>query len=97
MCGPPTLEESGLSSLYEAGAVTFPETGDSTGRRYLRTLANYNNINFIAEVTITVMSGFGGDGIAFFGLGAGICGCWLLLRATRPAHDLCSHLGGRLL
>ncbi len=65
---PATLEESGPSPIYSGGSVIFP----NTGRRYLRTIGNYNNTNFVAELTFTVMSGAGeGNGIGYFGFGAG--------------------------
>jgi len=64
---PGSLEESGFSPDYVSGTVRFP----NWERRYLRTKANYNNTNFIAEVTVTILSGSGGNGMAFFGLGAG--------------------------
>jgi uncharacterized membrane protein len=68
---PSTLEESGPSPIYADGAVTFPDYWNES-RRYLRTKANYNTTNFIAEVTVTIQGGYGGPGIAFFGLGAGV-------------------------
>lgn len=68
---PATLEESGLSPNYSGGVVTFPDYD----RRYLRTIANYNNSSFIAEVTVTVSTGFGGEGMAFIGFGAGEPNC----------------------
>jgi hypothetical protein len=73
---PGELEESPncqLGSEVFNGNVTFASgvTGGSS-REYLRTkLANYNNTNFVAEVTVTIRDGDGGDGIAFFGLGEG--------------------------
>lgn len=68
---PTTLEESGPSPIYADGAVTFPDYWNES-RRYLRTKANYNTTNFIAEVTVMIQGGYGGPGIAFFGLGAGV-------------------------
>ena len=68
---PSTLEESGPSPIYADGAVTFPDSWNES-RRYLRTKANYNTTNFIAELTVTIQGGYGGPGIAFFGLGAGV-------------------------
>ncbi len=65
---PAGLEQPGFSPIYANGAVTFP----NNDRRYLQTVANYNNTNFIAEVTVTVNNGSGGNGIAFFGLGSGV-------------------------
>jgi hypothetical protein len=67
---PSTLEESGPSPIYAGGVVTFP----NDQRRYLRTVANYNNTNFIAEVTVTVTSGSlpVGNSMGFFGLGSGV-------------------------
>jgi len=62
---PASLEESGPSPSYSNGAVSFQ--GD---RRYLRTLANYNNTSFIAEATVTVSGD--AEGIGFIGLGAGV-------------------------
>jgi hypothetical protein len=62
------LEATGGSPLYVNGMAVFSE---DNGRVYLRTLAAYQNVSFTAEVTVTVQSGFGGDGIAFIGLGAG--------------------------
>jgi hypothetical protein len=72
---PGTLEESGpLSPAYTNGTVVF--TGGYDGlRTYLRTVSNYNTTNFVAEVTVTVATGFGGTGIAFVGFGAGEPNC----------------------
>ncbi len=67
---PATLEESGSSPTYAGGVVTF---GDARG--YLRTKANYNNTSFTAEVTLTVFSDAGGEGIGFIGFGAGEPNC----------------------
>lgn len=79
---PATLEESGLSPDYAGGAVTFPN-GD---RRYLRTIANYNTTNFIAEVTVTVSTGSTGNGMGFFGLGSGVADhCFFLEPCVPPA------------
>lgn len=71
---PATLEESNLSPIYTGGVVTFPGFGPFD-RRYLRTIANYNNTSFTAEVTVTVVSGGGGSGIGFIGFGAGVPNC----------------------
>ena len=70
-----TLEESGpLDPAYTSGTVVF--TGAYAGlRTYLRTTSNYNTTNFVAEVTLTVASGFGGSGIGFIGFGAGEPNC----------------------
>ena len=68
---PATLEESGPSPIYTGGNVTFPEPWNES-RRYLRTKANYNTTNFIAEITVTVQSGYGGPGMGFFGVGSGV-------------------------
>ncbi|MBI2687818.1 MAG: hypothetical protein HYX27_16025 [Acidobacteria bacterium] len=65
---PTTLEQLESSPNYSGGVVTFP----ASERRYLQTVANYNTTNFIAEVTVTVSSGYGGSGMGFFGLGSGI-------------------------
>ena len=67
---PATLEESGGSPIYAGGVVIFPGSSDSD-RRYLRTIANFNNTSFTAEVTVKVASGAGGVGMAFIGFGAG--------------------------
>ena len=66
--GSGVLQSNGGGPLFDDGAVVF--TGFD-GRGYLRTAQNYKDISFIAEVTVTVASGSGGDGIAFFGMGDG--------------------------
>ncbi len=71
---PGTLEESWDSPVYADGVVLFPGALDGD-RRYLRTIANYNTTNFVAEVTVTVASGFGGAGMGFIGFGAGEPNC----------------------
>ena len=65
-----TLQVNGGAPVFDNGAVVFAQyEGD---RGYLRTAQNYRAIDFIAEVTITVASGAGGGGIAFFGAGPGV-------------------------
>lgn len=81
---PATLEESGGSPIYSGGVVSFPNNGYY--RRYLRTLTNYNTTNFLAEVTVTVSSGYGGDGMGFFGVGDGSPAWWFFNEPrTQPA------------
>jgi hypothetical protein len=79
---PDTLEESGPSPLYGGGLVTFP----NDARRYLRTVANYDTTRFVADVTVTINDGQdGGNGIVFFGLGAGVAGGEFGEPVTAPA------------
>ena len=72
---PGTLEQSGpLTPDFTSGAAVFTG-GNEFGRTYLRTAANYDTTNFVAEMTVTVTSGFGGSGLAFVGFGAGVPNC----------------------
>jgi hypothetical protein len=66
-----TLQVNGGAPTLDSGAAVFAQwEGD---RGYLRTAQNYKNLDFIAEVTIGVVSGAGGGGgIAFFGAGPGV-------------------------
>jgi hypothetical protein len=64
--------EWGYYSLpdYSSGAAVFGGNADGL-RTYLRTTgAGYNDVDFVADVTVTV-AGEGGLGIAFIGLGTG--------------------------
>lgn len=68
---PVLLEQSGWQPpTYAGGQAIFTGPFDAY-RTYLRTVSGYGTTNFVAEVTVTVSSGYGGTGMAFFGLGAG--------------------------
>lgn len=64
---PPSLQLTTSAPDFIGGQVVF-SSGD---RRYLRTVANYNTTNFVAEVTVRVQP-VGPEGIAFIGIGPGI-------------------------
>jgi hypothetical protein len=64
-----TLQVNGAAPIVD-GAAVFAEPED---RAYLRTARNYAGLDFIAEVTVSVVSGWGGGaGIGFFGAGPGL-------------------------
>jgi hypothetical protein len=65
---PATLETTGAAPSVAGGAVVY-NTDDDRG--YTRTVGNYDTTGFVAEVTVTVAAGFGGEGMGFFGFGAG--------------------------
>jgi hypothetical protein len=76
----PFLEQSvgGTPAIFDGTVARFPDLTPSwppPGRSYLRTIDdNYNSVNFIAEITVTMFNGKffdGGDGIVFFGMGVG--------------------------
>jgi hypothetical protein len=59
---------------YASGAAAF-DGSDDWQRTYLRTIAStYQRGDFVAEATVTVVGGFGGSGIVFFGFGTGNSG-----------------------
>jgi hypothetical protein len=72
---PATFEESGGSPAYIGGEVVFQGTIDPE-RRYVRTIDdNFNEVNFVAEVTVKVVNPPSpqnpATGLAFFGMGSG--------------------------
>jgi hypothetical protein len=80
------LEQSGYGPVvYANGVASFPGTSDYA-RAYVRTIAGYADVDFKADITITLTGGTGPQGIAFFGFGAGdIQGCaWYCEPAQGP-------------
>lgn len=85
---PDMLEVTGSAPSYATGAAVFAGSEASgSDRGYLRTIAaNYNTTSFRADVTVTIPGGFDGNGIAFFGFGAGEPNCSFFCEAnTGPA------------
>lgn len=72
---PSSLEAASGVPTFSGGTVNFPGSNDYN-RTYLQTIANYNNTNFVAEVTVKVATCCGGTGAAFFGLGQGVPSYW---------------------
>jgi hypothetical protein len=70
---PDMLEATGAAPSYATGAAVFAGSEASgSDRGYLRTIAaNYNTTSFMADVTVTIPGGFGGNGIAYIGFGRG--------------------------
>ena len=67
----PFLEQSagGTPATFDGGVATFPVSNPAwppPGRSYLRTIDDdYNSVNFVAEITVTIFNGQffdGGDG-----------------------------------
>lgn len=72
-----TAAETGLHPALEDRAGTYSFTGDvaenTSVREYIRTrAADYNTVDFIAEITYNRPDGATGPNIAFFGLGDGL-------------------------
>lgn len=70
---PASLEISGAVSrpTFDGSGVIFHGESDHH-RTFLRTLhSSYHDVNFVAEVTVTINSAPGQNAIAFFGLGRG--------------------------
>ena len=85
---PDMLEVTGAAPSYATGAAVFAGTNPSGyDRGSLRTIAaNYNTTSFRADVTVTIPGGFGGNGIAWFGFGAGEPDCYFYCEPfTDPA------------
>lgn len=82
---PDMLEVTGSAPSYVTGAAVFAGSEPSgSGRGYLRTIApNYNTTSFRADVTVTIPGGaIAGNGIAFFGFGAGEPDCSFFCEAN---------------
>ncbi|MEO5509027.1 MAG: hypothetical protein ABIS27_00170 [Longimicrobiales bacterium] len=63
------LEQTGYGTVaYTNGVASFPSMGD---RAYVRTIAGYADVDFKADITVTLTGGVGPIGIGFFGFGAG--------------------------
>ena len=85
---PDMLEATGAAPSYATGAAVFAGSNpDGSDRGYLRTIvANYNTTSFRADITVTIPGGFGGNGIAYFGFGAGEPNCSFFCEAnTEPS------------
>lgn len=85
---PDMLEATGTAPSYATGAAVFAGSNlDGSDRGYLRTIAaNYNTTSFRADITVTIPGGFEGNGIAYFGFGAGEPNCNFFCEAnTGPA------------
>ena len=79
-----TLQANGGAPTFDNGTVVFAQA--EWDRGYLRTAQNYKDLDFIAEVTIGVVSGAGGGGgIAFFGAGPGVADSYFYLEPYSDA------------
>jgi hypothetical protein len=76
----PFLEQSagGTPATFDGAVATFPDLTPAwppPGRSYLRTIDDdYNTVDFVAEITVTIFNGQffdGGDGLVWFGMGIG--------------------------
>ncbi len=63
------LEQTGYGTVdYQNGVAAFPGMAE---RAYVRTIAGYGDVDFRADITVTLTGGVGSIGIGFFGFGAG--------------------------